>query len=120
VKKHALDASVFIQAHRLSYPFDVCPGFWRALVAAHEKKRVFSIDRIKTEIEAGDDRLRRWANEAVPATFFKGTADRAVVDWFRRMVEWVQNEPQFTAEAKAEFANVADGWLVAYAKSNGL
>jgi peptidoglycan/xylan/chitin deacetylase (PgdA/CDA1 family) len=27
---------------------------------------------------------------------------------------------QFTAEAKAEFASVADGWVIAYAKANDL
>jgi hypothetical protein len=33
-------------------------------------------------------------------------------------MDWVYREPQFTAEAKAEFAAVADGWIVAYAKVN--
>ena len=33
-------------------------------------------------------------------------------------MEWVQNSTQFKKEAKAEFAQVADGWLVAYAKLN--
>ena len=36
------------------------------------------------------------------------------------MVKWVQGEQQFTGAAKAEFASVADGWVVAYAKANGL
>jgi len=36
------------------------------------------------------------------------------------MVNWVFNEPQFTPAARAEFASVADGWLVAYADVNDL
>ena len=29
---YVLDTSVFIQAHRLHYPFDVTPAFWDALL----------------------------------------------------------------------------------------
>lgn len=120
VAKYLLDANVFIQAHRSYYPLDICPGFWKALLQQHDHKRVFSIDRIKKEITEGGDQLKQWANQSAPKTFFKKTADTAVVAWYQKMVEWVSNEPQYTTGAKAEFANVADGWLVAYAKSNGL
>jgi hypothetical protein len=120
VKKYLLDANIFIQSHRSHYPFDVCPGYWDALLLHHDKKRLFSIDRIKKEIEDGDDRLKQWVNESVPKSFFKKTADKAVIDLFREMVQWVYDESQFTPPAKSEFARVADGWVVAYAKSNGL
>ena len=33
------------------------------------------------------------------------------------MVSWVQANTQFKSEAKTEFAQVADGWLCAYAKA---
>ena len=36
------------------------------------------------------------------------------------MVTWVNSEPQFSPVAKTEFADVADGWVIAYAKANGL
>ena len=51
---------------------------------------------------------------------FKKAADKAVIDEFTRMVNWVQSQPQFTPEAKAEFAAVADGWVIAYASANKL
>jgi hypothetical protein len=66
------------------------------------------------------DRLSAWVKNAAPPTLFKGTADKAVSDAFRDMVNWVQAESQFTDEAKADFASVADGWVVAYAQANGL
>lgn len=119
-KRYILDANVFIEAHQSYYGFDICPGFWLALVRQHEAKRVCSIDKIKAELVPLDDHLRQWVNTKVPETFFKGTADKRVSDVFADMVKWVQNEKQFTAEAKAEFAKVADGWLVAFAKINGL
>ena len=30
--RFVLDANAFIQAKRRFYPFDVCPGYWGALV----------------------------------------------------------------------------------------
>jgi hypothetical protein len=64
--------------------------------------------------------LSDWVKENVPETFFKGTAGKSVVDAFRDMVKWVQNEPQFNPEAKNEFASVADGWVIAYARAHGM
>jgi hypothetical protein len=119
-KRYVLDANVFIEAHQRHYAFDICPGFWLALVRQHEKKRVFSIDKIKGELVGGNDRLSDWAKAKAPATFFKGTADKEVVDAFADMVKWVQGEKQFTTEAKSLFASVADGWVIAYARTNGL
>jgi len=119
-KRYALDANVFIQAHQTYYGFDICPGFWLALVRQLEMKRVCSIDKIKTELLAGKDQLSEWVKEVAPATFFKGTADVTVSGAFRDMVNWVQSESQFTPQAKAEFSSVADGWVVAYAKANSL
>jgi hypothetical protein len=119
-RRYVLDANVFIEAHQRYYGFDICPGFWLALARQHEKKRVFSIDRIRTELVAGGGQLSDWAKGRAPGTFFKGTADKNVSDAFAAMVNWVQAEQQFSPEAKSRFASVADGWLIAYAKRNGL
>jgi hypothetical protein len=119
-KGFVLDANVFITAYQQYYRFDVCPGFWDALVRQHEAQRVCSIDRVRDELLALDDALTQWTKRSALKAFFKGTADKAVIDAFREMVNWVQNENQFTDAAKAEFAAVADGWVVAYAQANGL
>lgn len=119
-KGYVLDANVFIQASQRYYGLDVFPGFWQALIREHGKKRVFSIDRIKAELLASHDKLSEWAKDRAPVTFFKGTADEAVGAAFGEMVKWVQAESQFIPEAKAQFASAADGWVIAYAKANGL
>ncbi len=118
-RRFVLDANVLMQARRSYYAFDICPGFWNALLQQHRSERVSSIDKIKNEIDAGRDDLKDWANETAPSSFFKGTADKKVSDAFRDMVNWVQGEELFLPEAKAKFAAVADGWLVAFAKVNG-
>lgn len=115
-----LDANDFIQAQNTYYGFELCPGFWDALLRQHGEKRVCSIDKVKGELIGISDQLSTWIKQKALATFFKGTADKKVIDAFRGMVNWVQNEAQFTADAKAEFSAVADGWVVAYAKANGL
>ena len=118
VKRYVLDANVFIEAHKNYYASDICPGFWSALIRQHDASRVCSIDRVKTELM--NEYLKAWISKTAPKTLFKGTADKNVVDVFGRLAKWVQNENQFTQEAKAEFASVADGWLIAFAKVNGL
>jgi hypothetical protein len=119
-RRYLLDANVFIQASRQYYGFDTCPGFWLALIRQNQNGCIFSIDRVKAEIVKGNDKLKSWILSKVPETFFKKTDSQMVVDWFRKIIIWVENESQYKQEAKAEFASVADGWLVAYAKANGM
>ena len=120
MKKYLLDANVFIQSHRRYYPFDVCPGFWQALAEQHGKKRVFSIDRVRDELVQGKDQLQEWVKSVAPTTLFKKTRDVEVIRAYRKLVEWVDEQEQYTEAAKAEFADAADGWLVAFAKANQL
>jgi hypothetical protein len=118
--KFLLDANAFIEAKDRYYGFDICPGYWSSLLAQHDSKRLFSIDRIADELNEQDDVVKQWIENEVPATFFKKTEDQAVIDKFQEMVNWVYSQPQFTDAAKTEFASVADGWVIAYAAVNGL
>lgn len=117
--RFVLDANVFIQAHRAYYAFDVCPGYWKALLAHHDSARLCSIDRVRGELVAGGDELADWVMQTIPAALFANTDDPAIIGWFGQMMVWVQSRPQFSAAAKAEFATNADGWLVAYARAFG-
>ncbi len=58
---YLLDANVFMMASRLHYGLDFCPAFWQWLIEANAQKRVFSIERVATELQAGDDPLADWA-----------------------------------------------------------
>ncbi|NLJ80803.1 MAG: DUF4411 family protein [Firmicutes bacterium] len=48
-KKYAIDANILISAHRLYYPFDVAPAFWRQLTEKGSGNIVL-VDRIRGEI----------------------------------------------------------------------
>src|SRR5262249_49725186 len=119
-KRYVLDTNPFITAKNAYYGFGPCPGFWKGLIVQHENKRVFSIDRVLEELVAQDDELSEWAQDTAPETFFKKTQDQAVIGMFRRIVTWVNAQPQFIPGAKDEFASAADCWVIAYAKVNGL
>lgn len=115
-KRFVLDANAFVEPKDRYYGFDLCPGYWSALLRQHDAGIVFSIDRIETELKAQDDEIKSWIADRAPNTFFKKTQDQAVIDQFQAMLAWVYAEPQFTSAARTEFASVADGWLIAFAK----
>lgn len=53
-----LDSSVFIEAARRYYAFDIAPGFWQALITFARKEMVRSVDRVKKEMDRGNDDLK--------------------------------------------------------------
>jgi hypothetical protein len=66
-----------------------------------------------------NDVLSQWA-QGLPGSFFDTTGDPSVAGEFGRIMGWVQAQAQYQPAAKAHFARGADGWLVAYAKTQGL
>jgi hypothetical protein len=117
-RTYLLDTNVFVEAHRRYYGFDICPGFWVWLLHHQVANRVLSIDRVRQELKTGDA-LDQWIKDTAPSDLFHSTQDAAVIAHFGSMMAWVQDEAQFTPAAKAEFAQVADGWLAAFAKAHG-
>lgn len=115
---YVLDANVFIQSARNHYAFDIAPKFWEALIQHANGGRIQSIDRIKAELDRGKDRLTEWAAKEFGHAF-ASTDQAAVIEAFGRLMNWVQGQAQYKDEAKAEFATVADGWLIAYAMAFG-
>ncbi|MCL6614222.1 MAG: DUF4411 family protein [Firmicutes bacterium] len=111
---YLLDANVFIQAARDYYAFELAPGFWEALLIHAKDGRIQSIDRVKDELQRGNDELKDWVNNDFHP-FFASTDQDDVADIYRKIMNWVQGSSQFLEAAKAEFARSADGWLVAYA-----
>lgn len=115
---YVLDANIFIEAARTYYALDLVPGFWNTLVSNGKSGQVSTIDHIEKEILKGNDSLADWVKKEF--TFIKATNNTSVASEYAQMLEWVMSNPQYSAAAKAEFANVADGWLVAYAKHYNL
>lgn len=119
---YIVDSDVLITAKNRYYAFDICPGFWDSIIAAHHDGRLRSIDPVRQEILMGrpDEDLVQWVKRDLPADFFLGTAGPDVTKAFGEVMLWVTRSPQFFDSAKASFATKADGWLVAYAMVHGV
>jgi hypothetical protein len=116
-----LDSDVFIAAKNAYYAFDICTGFWKGIIQAHEQGRTRSIDRVKAELLSGrkEEDLVQWVKKNVPATFFDDSNSDEVSTAFAEVMLWVQRNPQYFDRAKAKFATEADGWLVAHSMVKG-
>jgi predicted nucleic acid-binding protein len=116
--KFLLDTNVLISAHRSYYAFDICPGFWDAVKAGHATGRVFSTQRVLSELRRGGDALQDWVETELPDGFFLDDSSADVISEYAPMMQWVQSR-DFHTSAKIKFATDADGWLVAMAKQTG-
>ena len=111
---YLLDANVFMSAKNLHYGMDFCPAFWDWLVREHESGRVFSVEKVSDEIQAGDDELSVWA-EARGLEFFL-RPDAAVFPALTQVSEWA-TEQGYEPAAVSRFLQSADYYLVAQALS---
>lgn len=118
---YLVDADVFITAKNLYYAFDLCPGFWDGLIHHHRDERIFSIDRVRSELLAGPktEDLVQWVRKDVPKGFFLDVDSDDVTGAYTEIMMWAQRHPQYFDYAKAKFATGADGWLVAYSQVHG-
>ena len=85
---YLLDSDVFIAAKNLYYSFDICPGFWKSVVHHYRKGEVFSIDRIRKELIAGNkkEELVKWVKNEIPINFFHSTKTAQVVTTYREIM----------------------------------
>ena len=111
------DADVLIAAYRHRYPPDLFPGFWDCLSHHIATGLLLIIDRVGDEIIFPAE-LFQWVEHATNG-YFPTTGIQPVADAYRQLMDWVQENPQFTLAAKADFARGADGWLAAYAMAHG-
>src|SRR3970282_3005490 len=81
-----LDSNFFIEAHRVSYPFDVVPSFWLKVEELAEKGIIISIDKVHKEIAQNKDELSTWCEENLPKDFFKDTS--AVINQYIQVSNW--------------------------------
>lgn len=115
---YLMDASEYMEAAGGYFAFDITPAFWERLIELESKGRAFSIDRVKEELERGNDALADWSKNDF-SHGFRSTGDVAVVTAYRKVMDWVMQEKQYTDGAKSDFAKGADGWLVAYSMVHG-
>jgi hypothetical protein len=116
MRRYLLDANVFIQAKNLHYGMDFCPAFWDWLIEQNQTGKVASIEKIGDELQASADELATWA--AARGTVFFLPPDGAVLPALRDVSTWASSQ-RYEPAAVATFLQVADFWLVGYARAHG-
>lgn len=111
---YIIDSSVFIEAKKPYYAFDLAPGFWEWLDLHHHEGALASIEQVKSEIIQGNDKLREWAKEH-PDFFLP--FDARAVEALRDVTSWAMEE--YPESAADEFLRAADSALVAYGAAHG-
>lgn len=114
---YLLDANVFIQAKNLHYGLDFCPAFWDWLVENNSARKVFSIEKIGDEIDAGDDELAVWASDR-GKDFFLPT-DAVTAARFTDVSMWASGQG-YEPTAITTFLQIADYYLVSHALAHDL
>ena len=120
MSRYLLDTNIFVEAHRRHYPFDVFPILWERIIDISSRNLICSIDKVEREINTNQDELTQWCSLKLTPDFFKNSS--VSIDTYMVIANWTYNHEQYTQEAKDEFlaTDLADSWLVAYAKEKDL
>ena len=113
---YLLDANVFIEAKNRYYGFDFCPAFWEWLLGENAAGRLFSIEKVGIELQAGSDVMADWAS-ARGEGFFLPT-DAAVLPSLGALSAWATTQ-RYSPAAITTFLEGADYYLVAHAHAHG-
>lgn len=109
---YLLDANVFIQAKNLFYGFDFCPAFWDWIDRENAAGKVFSIEKVGDELQAGADDLADWAASKGPG-FFR-PSEPNILPALATVSAWATGQ-NYEPVAVNTFLQVADYYLVAHA-----
>jgi predicted nuclease of predicted toxin-antitoxin system len=121
-KSYLLDANIFIQAKRIYYRFKTFPSFWDLIVSEHSDDKLFSIDKVQSELLAINDDLADWLKNTLPKNFFRSSNDQEATDQYQILAPWVYSLTRLSEPAKIQFLDTdnADAFLVAYARAHDL
>ena len=113
---YCLDTSVYTQAHRTYYAFDLAPGFWVALRQQAQQKVLISPISVFTELAKGNDELAVWAK--ANKVFLFVDPDDKVFEAMRQIADF--SNSRYDQQWVSEFLRGADPWVIAQAKAHNL
>ncbi len=117
--KYLIDTNVFIEAHRMRYPFDLFPSFWEWLAAKFDNGEIYSTDLVLQEIMNGGDSLATWVKQKKNDNWF---ISESADDSQHEFINIANNvmKANFKDKAKQDFLAVADPWLISVAAVNNM
>lgn len=112
--EYLFDTNIFVESKK-NLPMDIWPTFWTKMVMLINSGNIYSIDKVKEEIDKGGDELTDWIHKHAPHGFFL-KQDSSVMEKMAETIDWAQNNPVgFSQSAISDYVNVADSYLVATA-----
>lgn len=128
-KLYIFDSSSFITPYRNYYAMDIVPSFWGKLENLIKDGKIGTIDKVKNEIEKGDDDLKKWFKEHFQKAvsfqrknntdnLFKFGQNNKEMENYRKIIQWV-DKADFKPTAKNDFKDhkKADAYLIAFCKT---
>jgi hypothetical protein len=115
--EYCLDTSVYTQAHRTYYAFDLAPGFWRSLRIHADNGVITSPIAVFLEIVKGNDELAEWVKDNKGILFSE--PDEKVVEIYRQIADFANSNYQDEHWIRS-FLDGADPWVIAHAKAYDL
>lgn len=115
--EYCLDTSVYVQAHRLYYAFDLAPGFWQSLISHASDELLLSPIAVFIEIAKNNDELAKWAKDNKGLLFAE--PDVKVVESFRQVADFIDSRYESEQWTRL-FLDGADTWVIAHAKAHNL
>ena len=115
--RYLLDTNILVDAARAYYRFSFGTRYWDWLLAANTQGNVGSIQQVRAEIHELNPDFRRWLQTAVNQGFFMAP----LPEWmphYTAVMSYVTNSYQ-PGKDRDDFANGADGWLIAAAIVSG-
>jgi len=112
---YLIDTNTLIEAKNRYYHFDICPGFWKAILTNNNIK---TIEMVIQEIKDGRDELKDWIinNEQIIKTKLIEIDDN-IQQNFIEISNYVNNLQYPPISEKERFLSKADPWLIATCKT---
>lgn len=111
-----LDSNIFIEPKN-RMPMDLYPTFWNKFYTLILGGNIFSITKVKSEIERGSekDELTEWIKK-LPDNFFIPLSV-GILDKYGETITWANSSNHYTQTAKAKYADIdsADAFLISTA-----
>ncbi len=114
-----VDSNSFMTPFRLYYAFDLVPAYWAAISKYVSTGQIVVLDKVKAEIDKGEDELTNWFKSAEDLQVIPSIT-LEVVTKYQEVLQYVQTCGLYLESAVHTWVqnNVADPWLIAAACSN--
>lgn len=120
-KQYLIDTNTLATPSRQYYAFDLFPSFWDWIMPLIKNGTIIILDKVYDEIKNGNDELASWISD-VPKDRILSSKNAKIVSVYQDVLTYIQDSSSYTDKALRAWSkdDVADPWLIAAAKVNGL